>query len=142
MALTAKQQVDDNVSKSAKHLKKKDDFDATARKVASAGKEKDEDEEDAGTQVVQFSKPQYDKAEQDVRNALAKYADSKSQADRDKAAIKTAYANAAKIGIPKKALKIIVEKLYEIDDETKADVNNILSLKGEQPYFNFTASKQ
>lgn len=88
--------------------------------------------------VVTVSPEVYKKAKQEAVNALATYAQDKAKADKSKAAVKTAYRNAGKLGIPEDELKFIVEELNGMSDEFKANVNHMLkTYENEQPYFNF-----
>lgn len=162
MALDVKQQIEKNV---AAHVAKGTVKDASKAKAAAGGKSDDEfsrtvgdvlaDQKKGGKMVTRnpddemreslpdgkgaavFTKEQLVKFKETIEAALQKRNRSKEGYDRDKAAVTTAYNNAAKAGIPKDELKFIVEKHSSFDDDFKQGVGALEEMLGLQPTFHF-----
>ena len=95
---------------------------------------------DQSNAVALFSDEQLKHAEMEIIKAQNAYAIKKGESDIAKAAIRTAYNNAEKMGIPVAPFKFILENLNKFDPDFKAEVNALQQRRNEAPVFAFLES--
>jgi len=130
MRSEAAQQVDKNVEQILKNQK--------AGKLVNRGKDEEQlDQLPNGKATVVFTKDQLVKFKQQIESAIERKNRSKEVYDKDKGAVATAYANAAKAGVPKDELKFIIEKHSKYDEDFKQGVGALEEMLGLEPTFHF-----
>lgn len=132
MSLTAKQQVQKNLKDTPPGANMSDEqFSQTAGEALANGKTSSKlinrgpDDIGENPNVVAFSKEQCVKARDNVLKCMKAEASAKEKYDLAKGATKTAYNTAAKMGIDDDALKFVLEKSADFDQDFKDRVTLI-----------------